>query len=207
MRFLKWLLKGYNASSFTGDQNFQNYEKWLYTQYMKYGNAEAMMTQNSLTWKLLKQSATRSYGGKNETCPILVGGTQAHSKNFKIAQALSKKKAGDVTVDTWVGNRDRDYAVDNIEHEEWTAALNKMSTFKNKRKLQLDSAIRALGVRKEAEIWGLGQNRRFKIKAMNAVNKTITVDSPEQVLSLEKNGMIEFRSPAGVAREAGRHFS
>lgn len=153
-------------------------------------------------WSMLKGRMTRSRGGKNETCPILKGGTQAHSKNFKVAQALSDKDAGQLSVDTWVGNRDADYAVDRINHEEWISALSNFATFKNKKKLKIDDCIRSLGVRKESEFWGLGQNRVGKIKAITAAEKSITVESPEQVLTLEANGFLQFYGGAVLRKAA-----
>ena len=70
-------------------------------------------------------------------------------KTLLVAQALSEQDTGDPSVETWVGNRDRDYAVDAIEEEEWLSAQNNFATFKNKRKLKIDQAIRAMSIRKE----------------------------------------------------------
>ena len=76
---------GYNAQgslNTAGTGVISRYNKWLFVQYMKYGYAEALMFGNSKFWPMLKKQASRDKGGKNMTCPILVSGSQAHSKNF-----------------------------------------------------------------------------------------------------------------------------
>lgn len=196
--------EGYNSSQLTSNTRMQNYEAWKYVQYLQFKTADALMTQNSIIWDKLKKVASIHKGGKNLTCPILIGGVSNRSKDFATAQKLSEMDAGRLKVGTWVGNSDADFAVDSIPYEDWITSKNNMATFKDERKIQLDNTFRGIGVRKEQEVFGLGSNRVFKVKAINATNKTVTVDSPEQVLPIEINSYIQFYASDGTKREAGQ---
>ena len=50
-------------------------------------------------------------------------------------------------------------------------------------------------------MWGLGKNKLGEIES--AASQVITLKSPEQAYTIEKNAYIEIRSPAGVARAGG----
>ena len=178
-----------------------NYGNWLLEQYISNNAAMAFRIKAGKSLAMIRQVAN-NVGGRNMTMPVQIGGSQSMSKDFAIAQALSEQAANRGEVGVWVGNNAKDYAVDRIGHEEMLKASKNTDAFYKLKRWQMNDKIISMWRKQMVDIWGRGNNVIFKVKAVNAAQKWVQVESPEQVNTIEKHGWLQFFSPkSGAAYE------
>ena len=172
---------------------------------MDFGMAAAAMYGTDESWKLINVQKKQTKG-KNPTCPVQIGTSQAHSKDFSVAQELAG--VADPTVDTWVNNTDQDHAVDYISTEEMYQAPDDVGAFMQQRKFKIDNALEALSLRKIYEIWSEGNNVIGKVKTVASNKLSIVLTEVQMQNQFEKGTQVVFAASknSGSLRAAGNSF-